>query len=216
MPPAKVTPRSCAYCSRKGVDPNAVYRNDLTALMWAAGYGRTETVRALIGAGARVELVDDRGKARSTWRASSSTSRPRPCSSRRCAQQTTDHHSPQDAVAAQRVAHCGGYMEGDQRHQHPARRIMDRAHSVLQRGQLAPPRRQRDAELFDRVAAPHGAEIPGQRHDDQRRVESACVLWRPRACHAGNAAAAAADAQSANRGESASMRAGKGRSTCAG
>jgi ankyrin repeat protein len=30
--------------------------------MWAAGYGRTETVRALLSAGARAELRDDRGK----------------------------------------------------------------------------------------------------------------------------------------------------------
>jgi uncharacterized protein len=46
----------------RGVDPNAVYRNDLTALMWAAGYGHADTARALIDAGARVELVDNRGK----------------------------------------------------------------------------------------------------------------------------------------------------------
>jgi ankyrin repeat protein len=39
-----------------------VYRNDLTALMWAAGYGHAETVRALITAGARIDLVDNRGK----------------------------------------------------------------------------------------------------------------------------------------------------------
>jgi ankyrin repeat protein len=45
-----------------GVDPNAVYRNELTALMWAAGYGQTETARALIDAGARVDPVDNRGK----------------------------------------------------------------------------------------------------------------------------------------------------------
>ena len=45
-----------------GVDPNAVYRNDLTALMWAAGYGQTETARVLIDAGARVDPVDNRGK----------------------------------------------------------------------------------------------------------------------------------------------------------
>ena len=30
--------------------------------MWAAGYGQTETARALIDAGARVDLVDNRGK----------------------------------------------------------------------------------------------------------------------------------------------------------
>jgi ankyrin repeat protein len=30
--------------------------------MWAAGYGKTDTVRALIDAGARVDPVDNRGK----------------------------------------------------------------------------------------------------------------------------------------------------------
>jgi ankyrin repeat protein len=45
-----------------GVDPNAVYRNDLTALMWAAGYGHADTARALIAAGARIDAVDNRGK----------------------------------------------------------------------------------------------------------------------------------------------------------
>ena len=37
----------------QGVDPNGVYNNDLTALMWAAGFGKTATVRALLDAGAR-------------------------------------------------------------------------------------------------------------------------------------------------------------------
>jgi ankyrin repeat protein len=46
----------------KGVDPNAVYHNDLTALMWAAGFGKTSTVRALLDAGARADVKDDRGK----------------------------------------------------------------------------------------------------------------------------------------------------------
>jgi ankyrin repeat protein len=41
---------------------NAVYRNELTALMWASGYGHADTVRALIAAGARVDPVDNRGK----------------------------------------------------------------------------------------------------------------------------------------------------------
>ena len=36
--------------------------HQLTALMWAAGYGKTETVRALLAAGASAELKDDRGK----------------------------------------------------------------------------------------------------------------------------------------------------------
>jgi ankyrin repeat protein len=30
--------------------------------MWAAGYGRTDTVRALLAAGARADVADDRGK----------------------------------------------------------------------------------------------------------------------------------------------------------
>ena len=45
-----------------GIDPNAVYNNDLTALMWAAGFGKTDTVRALLAAGAKPQLKDDRGK----------------------------------------------------------------------------------------------------------------------------------------------------------
>ena len=46
----------------KGVDPNAVYNNDLTALMWAAGYGKTATVKALLAAGAKPQMRDNRGK----------------------------------------------------------------------------------------------------------------------------------------------------------
>jgi ankyrin repeat protein len=46
----------------KGVDPNAIYKNDLTALMWAAGFGRTATVKALLTAGAKPQLKDNRGK----------------------------------------------------------------------------------------------------------------------------------------------------------
>jgi len=45
----------------KGVDPNAVYHNDLTALMWAAGFGKTATVNALLAAGARPLMKDNRG-----------------------------------------------------------------------------------------------------------------------------------------------------------
>ena len=46
----------------KGVDPNAVYNNDLTALMWAAGFGKMPTVKALLAAGAKPGLKDNRGK----------------------------------------------------------------------------------------------------------------------------------------------------------
>jgi len=44
------------------VSADAVYHNDLTALMWAAGYGRTDTVRLLLTAGARADRRDERGK----------------------------------------------------------------------------------------------------------------------------------------------------------
>jgi len=52
-----------------GVDPNARYSGDLTALMWAAGHPdltSTEravaTIQRLIARGAKVDLVDDRGR----------------------------------------------------------------------------------------------------------------------------------------------------------
>ena len=45
-----------------GVPADAVYHNDLTALMWAAGYGKVETMRTLLAAGARADRRDDRGK----------------------------------------------------------------------------------------------------------------------------------------------------------
>lgn len=38
------------------------YAHNLTLLMWAAGYGNTETVTMLIDRGADLSLVDDRGK----------------------------------------------------------------------------------------------------------------------------------------------------------
>ncbi len=46
----------------RGVNPNAVYNNDLTALMWAAGFGKTATVKALLAAGAKPQMRDNRGK----------------------------------------------------------------------------------------------------------------------------------------------------------
>ncbi len=64
----------------KGVDPNAVYDNDLTALMWAAGYGRTATVKALLDAGARADSGTIAARRRWTWRAKASTPKPRHCS----------------------------------------------------------------------------------------------------------------------------------------
>jgi ankyrin repeat protein len=52
-----------------GVDPNARYRADLTALMWAAGHpdntaaeAALRTVKLLLSRGAQVDLVDDRGR----------------------------------------------------------------------------------------------------------------------------------------------------------
>jgi ankyrin repeat protein len=52
-----------------GVDPNARYRADLTALMWAAGHpdntradAALRTVELLLSRGAKVDLVDDRGR----------------------------------------------------------------------------------------------------------------------------------------------------------
>jgi ankyrin repeat protein len=52
-----------------GVDPNARYRADLTALMWAAGHpditradAALRTVELLLSRGAKVGLVDDRGR----------------------------------------------------------------------------------------------------------------------------------------------------------
>jgi len=39
-----------------------VYANDLTALMWAAGFGKAATVRALLDAGADPARKDNRGK----------------------------------------------------------------------------------------------------------------------------------------------------------
>lgn len=52
-----------------GVDVNAVYDNDLTALMWAAGHTNDApeaeglaTVEALVGGGAEVDRVDARGR----------------------------------------------------------------------------------------------------------------------------------------------------------
>ena len=52
-----------------GIDPNARYRADLTALMWAAGHpdntpvdAALRTVKLLLSRGAKLDLVDDRGR----------------------------------------------------------------------------------------------------------------------------------------------------------
>jgi ankyrin repeat protein len=41
---------------------NTAYHHDLTALMWAAGYGKTAAVRLLLDRGADPGRRDDRGK----------------------------------------------------------------------------------------------------------------------------------------------------------
>ena len=45
-----------------GESPRAAYHNDLTALMWAAAYGHTGTVKLLLGRGADAGARDNRGK----------------------------------------------------------------------------------------------------------------------------------------------------------
>ena len=45
-----------------GMTANDIYANDLTPLMWAAGFGKTATVRALLAAGADASRKDNRGK----------------------------------------------------------------------------------------------------------------------------------------------------------
>jgi len=44
------------------MDVNEKYKNDLTALMWAAGYGSKETTAKLLAAGASQAFKDNRGK----------------------------------------------------------------------------------------------------------------------------------------------------------
>ena len=56
-----VEPQHC-LAERAGVDVNKTYHHDLTALMWAAGSGKTETVKLLVERGADISRKDDRGK----------------------------------------------------------------------------------------------------------------------------------------------------------
>jgi ankyrin repeat protein len=44
-----------------GIDVNARYEHDLTALMWAAGQGQVEATQLLLARGARTDAKDDRG-----------------------------------------------------------------------------------------------------------------------------------------------------------
>ena len=66
---ARGSDRIVAALLDRGIDPNARYGADLTALMWAAGYadtapadGALRTVRLLLSRGAKLDLVDDRGR----------------------------------------------------------------------------------------------------------------------------------------------------------
>ena len=45
-----------------GVAVNQRYHHQLTAMMWAAGYGKGDTVQLLLDRGADPRLRDDRGK----------------------------------------------------------------------------------------------------------------------------------------------------------
>jgi ankyrin repeat protein len=44
-----------------GVDVNRIYKNNLTALMWAAGYDHPDTIKLLLARGADPALRDNRG-----------------------------------------------------------------------------------------------------------------------------------------------------------
>jgi ankyrin repeat protein len=46
----------------RGVDVNKTYTHNLTALMWAAGYGRKAAVELLLAHGVDPRIRDDRGK----------------------------------------------------------------------------------------------------------------------------------------------------------
>ena len=50
------------YLLDHGIDVNQRYKHDTTLIMWAAGYGQLDAVKALIARGADPTLVDDRGK----------------------------------------------------------------------------------------------------------------------------------------------------------
>jgi ankyrin repeat protein len=45
-----------------GIDAKVRYANDVTALMWAAAYGKLDSVKLLIARGADVDAKDNRGK----------------------------------------------------------------------------------------------------------------------------------------------------------
>ena len=69
MRQAKAFPRSSRLLLDHGVDVNARYGNDLTALMWAAGYTDeagvddvTKVMNLLLERGAHIDDQDDRGR----------------------------------------------------------------------------------------------------------------------------------------------------------
>ncbi len=127
-----------------GVNPNAVYGNDLTALMWAAGFGKTDTVRVLLAAGADPALKDNRGKTaadiareqgftRDRGGAGGSAGEVAPrvrgalCERRRPIRATS-------AVAIDEpVLQRAGDVQRDGAGEHPARREVHGAHEVLER-----------------------------------------------------------------------------------
>jgi len=45
-----------------GIDVNARFAHDATALMWAAAYGKMDNVKLLLARGADLTARDDRGK----------------------------------------------------------------------------------------------------------------------------------------------------------
>ena len=69
MPPDAAFPPWCADLLDRGVDVNKRYGNDLTALMWAAGYTEEagtndmdEIIKLLIDRGAHLDDRDNRGR----------------------------------------------------------------------------------------------------------------------------------------------------------
>ena len=62
-----------------GIDPNAVYNNDLTALMWAAGFGKTDTVRPCWRRVRNRNSKTIAARPRPTSRANRISPRPRSC-----------------------------------------------------------------------------------------------------------------------------------------
>ena len=69
MPPGAASRIIVRRLLEAGVDPRRAYGNDLTALMWAAGHedgvgarAAMDVVELLLGAGAPIDAVDNRGR----------------------------------------------------------------------------------------------------------------------------------------------------------